>query len=70
VVAVTSRNGPKASLVVAANPAAVARGISAADLVKGALSGRGGGSAELAQGGGVPAARAPELLAAVERTLP
>jgi alanyl-tRNA synthetase len=70
VVAVTSRGGDKASLVVAANPAAVARGISAADLVKGALSGRGGGSAELAQGGGVPAAQAAELLAAVERALP
>ena len=35
------------------------RGLSAGDLVKGALSGRGGGNADLAQGGGVPAAEAP-----------
>ena len=34
------------------------------DLVKGALSGRGGGNADLAQGGGVPADQAPALLAA------
>jgi alanyl-tRNA synthetase len=37
--------------------------------VKGALSGRGGGNADLAQGGGLPAAEAPNLLAAVERAL-
>ena len=36
-----------------------ARGLSAADLVKGALSGRGGGNADLAQGGGVPADQVP-----------
>jgi alanyl-tRNA synthetase len=71
-VAVRSGSGPqgKASLVVAVNPAARERGLSAADLVKGALSGRGGGSAELAQGGGVPAAEAPRLLAAVRDALP
>jgi alanyl-tRNA synthetase len=69
VVAVTARAGGKASLVVAVNPAARERGISAADLVKGALSGRGGGSAELAQGGGLPADQAPGLLAAVEKLL-
>jgi alanyl-tRNA synthetase len=34
--------------------------------VKGALSGRGGGNADLAQGGGLPASEAPRLLAAVE----
>src|SRR5262249_22165757 len=45
VVAVTSRAGGKASLIVAANAAAKSRGVSAADLVKGALSGRGGGNA-------------------------
>ncbi|WP_344616998.1 alanine--tRNA ligase, partial [Dactylosporangium salmoneum] len=66
VVAVTSRAGGKASLVVAVNAAGKSRGLSAGDLVKGALSGRGGGNADLAQGGGVPAAEAPNLLLAVE----
>jgi alanyl-tRNA synthetase len=70
VVAVASRAGGKASLVVAVNAAAKERGISAVDLVKAALSGRGGGSPELAQGGGVPAAQAAELLEAVQRALP
>lgn len=70
VVAVAARAGGKASLVVAVNATAKERGISAVDLVKGALSGRGGGSPELAQGGGVPAAQVPELLAAVQRALP
>jgi alanyl-tRNA synthetase len=69
VVAVTARAGGKASLVVGLNAAAKGRGLSAGDLVKGALSGRGGGNADLAQGGGVPAAEAPNLLAAVERAL-
>ncbi|HEX7744072.1 MAG TPA: alanine--tRNA ligase, partial [Micromonosporaceae bacterium] len=69
VVAVAARSGGKASLVVAVNAAAKARGLSAADLVKGALSGRGGGSADLAQGGGVPAGEAPNLLLAVEKAL-
>jgi alanyl-tRNA synthetase len=67
VVAVVSRSGGKASLVVAVNPAGKDRGLDAQVLVKGALSGRGGGSAELAQGGGVPADEASSLLAAVER---
>lgn len=70
VVAVVARTGGKASLVVAVNAAGRERGLSAADLVKGALSGRGGGSAELAQGGGVPAAEAARLLAAVQDALP
>jgi alanyl-tRNA synthetase len=69
VVAVTARSGGKASLVVAVNPAARSRGISASDLVKGALSGRGGGSPDLAQGGGVPAAESTNLLAAVEKAV-
>jgi alanyl-tRNA synthetase len=66
VVAVASRSNGKASLIVAINGAAKSRGLSAADLVKGALSGRGGGNADLAQGGGVPADQVPALLAAVE----
>jgi alanyl-tRNA synthetase len=45
------------------------QGVSAAALVKGALSGRGGGNADLAQGGGLPAGEAPSLLAAVEKAL-
>ena len=53
--------------VVAVNPAGKARGLDAQALVKGALGGRGGGNADLAQGGGVPADQAPVLLAAVER---
>jgi alanyl-tRNA synthetase len=70
VVAVAARSGGKASLVVAVNGAARERGLSATELVKGALSGRGGGSADLAQGGGLPAGEAPRLLAAVEKALP
>ncbi|GAA2527203.1 alanine--tRNA ligase [Pilimelia columellifera] len=69
VVAVASRAGGKASLVVAVNQAGKGRGLSAAELVKAALSGRGGGNADLAQGGGVAAAEAPGLLAAVEKTV-
>jgi alanyl-tRNA synthetase len=69
VVAVAARNGGKASLVVAVNSAARDRGLSATDLVKGALSGRGGGAPELAQGGGVPAEEAPRLLTAVEKLI-
>jgi alanyl-tRNA synthetase len=69
VVAVAARANGKASLVVATNAAGRDRGLSAAALVKGALSGRGGGSPELAQGGGVPAGDAPTLLAAVARAI-
>jgi alanyl-tRNA synthetase len=69
VVAVVSRANGKASLIVAVNAAAKSRGVSASDLVKGALSGRGGGNADLAQGGGLPAEEAPKLLLAVERAL-
>jgi alanyl-tRNA synthetase len=69
VVAVTARASGKASLVVATNAAARDRGLSAAALVKGALSGRGGGGPELAQGGGVPAGDASALLAAVEKAI-
>ncbi|HLT11692.1 MAG TPA: alanine--tRNA ligase [Micromonosporaceae bacterium] len=67
VVAVASRSGTKAALVVAVNPPAKSRGLRAVDLVKGALAGRGGGSEDLAQGGGVPADQAPALLATVEK---
>jgi alanyl-tRNA synthetase len=66
VVAVASRANGKASLVVAVNAAAREAKLSATALVRGALSGKGGGSDELAQGGGVEAGQAPALLAAVE----
>jgi alanyl-tRNA synthetase len=69
VVAVTARAGGKASLVVATNAPARDRGLSAAVLVKSALSGRGGGSPELAQGGGAPAGDAATLLVAVEQAI-
>jgi alanyl-tRNA synthetase len=69
VVAVAARSGGKASLVVALNAAAKGRGLSAATLVKAALSGRGGGNADLAQGGGLPADEAPNLLNAIEKSL-
>ncbi|GAB3140985.1 alanine--tRNA ligase [Micromonospora sonneratiae] len=69
VVAVAARSGGKASLVVAINGAAKSRGLSAADLVKAALSGRGGGNADLAQGGGLPAAEAANLLVTVEKSV-
>ena len=66
VAALSARSGGKASLVVAVNSAARSAGISAKELVKSALSGRGGGSDDLAQGGGVAADAAPGLLVAVE----
>ncbi|BAL91453.1 putative alanyl-tRNA synthetase [Actinoplanes missouriensis 431] len=69
VVAVTARSGGKASLIVAINSAAKGRGLSASDLVKAALSGRGGGNADLAQGGGVPASEAAKLLGAIEKAI-
>jgi alanyl-tRNA synthetase len=69
VVAVAYRANGKASLTVAINGAAKSRGLSAADLVKGALSGRGGGNADLAQGGGIPADQVPALLTAVEKAV-
>ncbi|GLY96060.1 alanine--tRNA ligase [Actinoplanes sp. NBRC 103695] len=69
VVAVAARANGKATLIVAVNAAAKSRGLAASDLVKGALSGRGGGNADLAQGGGVPADQVPSLLAAVEKAV-
>jgi alanyl-tRNA synthetase len=69
VVAVAARSNGKASLIVAINGVAKSRGLSAADLVKGAFSGRGGGNADIAQGGGLPADQVPALLAAVEKAV-
>ncbi len=69
VVAVAARSNGKASLVVAVNPAARSRGFAANDLVKAAFSGRGGGSPDLAQGGGLPESAVPNLLLTVEKAI-
>ncbi|MBZ4322577.1 hypothetical protein, partial [Streptomyces huiliensis] len=52
-------------LVVTVNRAARQAGHSASDLVKRLLAGRGGGSPDLAQGGGLPARRIAEVLEGV-----
>ncbi|HWI43505.1 MAG TPA: alanine--tRNA ligase [Nocardioides sp.] len=58
----------KAAIVAALNDAAQARGLAAGDLVRAAapyLGGKGGGKADLAQGGGADVTRIDEALAAV-----
>ncbi|WP_418058937.1 alanine--tRNA ligase [Pimelobacter simplex] len=58
----------KAAVVAALNDAAQARGLAAGDLVRAAapfLDGKGGGKADLAQGGGTDVSRIDEALAAV-----
>ncbi|MEV0648744.1 alanine--tRNA ligase [Phytomonospora sp. NPDC050363] len=65
VVAVAATKGGKASLVVTVNAAAKAKGLSAKELVKAAFGGRGGGSDDVAQGGGAPASEANGLLSTV-----
>ena len=67
VVAVAARAGGKASLIVAVNAAAKERGLAPATWSRARCPGRGGGNADLAQGGGVPADQVPALLAAVEK---
>jgi len=69
ITAVVSRVGGKALVVVAVNSVAKERGLSAVDLVKVALSGRGGGNADLAQGGGVPADQAIGMISTIEATI-
>ncbi|GAB3659645.1 alanine--tRNA ligase [Glycomyces tarimensis] len=69
VAAVVATAGGKASVVVGVNAAAKAQHVSAAELVKSALSGRGGGNDDIAQGGGVPAAQADQLLDDIVRAL-
>ncbi|EME98982.1 alanyl-tRNA ligase [Streptomyces mobaraensis NBRC 13819 = DSM 40847] len=63
VVAVGGTAGGGGIVVVAVNRAARDAGRSASDLVKRLLDGRGGGSPDLAQGGGLPARRITEVLA-------
>ncbi|GAA4824975.1 alanine--tRNA ligase [Nocardioides caeni] len=58
----------KAAIVAALNDAAQARGLAAGDLVRAAapfLDGKGGGKADLAQGGGTDVSRIDEALAAI-----
>ncbi|MEV8068560.1 alanine--tRNA ligase [Streptomyces sp. NPDC085995] len=65
VVAIGAESGGGAVLVAAVNPRARETGLAASALVKRLLDGRGGGSPELAQGGGLPAGRLASVLAAV-----
>ncbi len=72
VVAVVGTDGDKAAIVVVANDAAQARGLSANDLVRLAgevLGGRGGGKADIAQGGGTEVGRVGEALQRVEQAV-
>ena len=68
VVVLIGANDGKAAIVAALNDAAQARGLAAGDLVRAAapfLGGKGGGKADLAQGGGTDVSRIDEALAAV-----
>jgi len=69
VVVVIGDAGDKPSAVVAVNPAAQDRGLSANDLIGvigPVLGGRGGGKADVAQGGGTDVSAIPAALAAAE----
>src|SRR5690606_4186946 len=55
IAAIGAEAGAKGVVVVAVNRAAKDAGHSAATIVKGLLGGRGGGSPDVAQGGGIPA---------------
>ncbi|MFW6869164.1 alanine--tRNA ligase [Nocardioides sp. CPCC 206347] len=62
----------KAAIVAALNDAAQARGLAAGELVRAAaplLGGKGGGKADMAQGGGTDVSRIDEALAAVTATV-
>jgi alanyl-tRNA synthetase len=72
VVLLASESGGKVSLVAALNPAAVARGLSANDVLRaaaGPVGGRGGGKADVAQGGGTDPAGIPAALQAGEQAV-
>ncbi|MFF0598720.1 alanine--tRNA ligase [Streptomyces antibioticus] len=70
VVAVGSpAGGDRAVVVTAVNPAGRAAGQDASALVKRLLNGRGGGSPEVAQGGGLPTEELASALAAVPRLI-
>ncbi|TFV50400.1 alanine--tRNA ligase [Blastococcus sp. TF02A_35] len=72
VVLLASESGGKVALVAALNPAAVAQGLSANDVLKAAsapVGGRGGGKSDVAQGGGTDAAGIPAALQAGEQAV-
>jgi alanyl-tRNA synthetase len=69
VVVVGSPADERATLVAAVNGAARSAGRDASALVKRLLDGKGGGSPEVAQGGGLPAGRLPKTLASVPALL-
>ncbi len=72
VAAVIGEAKGRPSLVVAVNDAGQAAGVSASDLVRAGseeLGGKGGGKADVAQGGGTDPAKADDALAAIRRTL-
>ncbi|MEU7052246.1 alanine--tRNA ligase [Streptomyces eurythermus] len=69
VVVIGTTSSGKTNLVAAVNAAADASGLHAARLVKRLLNGKGGGSAQLAQGGGLPADRLRHVLETVPATL-
>jgi alanyl-tRNA synthetase len=72
VVLLASESDGKVALVAALNPAALERGLSANDVLKaaaGPVGGRGGGKADVAQGGGTDAAGIPAALQAGEQAV-
>jgi alanyl-tRNA synthetase len=72
VVLLASESGGKVALVAALNPAALERGLSANDLLRAAappVGGRGGGKADVAQGGGTDPAGIPAALQAGEQAV-
>ena len=71
-VVLASASGGKVALAAAVNPAAQERGVSANELLEaaaGPVGGRGGGKADVAQGGGTDPAGIPAALTAVEQVL-
>jgi alanyl-tRNA synthetase len=72
VVLLASESGGKVALVAALNQAALDRGLSASDVLRAAASpvgGRGGGKADVAQGGGTDPAGIPAALQAGEQAV-
>jgi alanyl-tRNA synthetase len=72
VVLLASESGGKVALVAALNPAALERGLSANDVLKAAsapVGGRGGGKADVAQGGGTDPAGIPAALQSGEQAV-
>ena len=71
-VLLASESGGKVALVAALNPAALERGLSANDVLRAAaapVGGRGGGKADVAQGGGTDPAGIPAALQAGEQAV-